>query len=821
MKTFMEKEDVRYAEYKMLRTTNALRLDRVEEQLVALKVSSASNGDLDSFLQSPENQSLVILTRMTDQPQEEIDDSDLLDVEVLTTPYTTAETSTLSEALSETLLVVDASNLSSDRVIEPSISNFYVVSTIKDFIPSIVGHDCYSKKKTTTEVDSKRPGSLTVIVRRNLSPVVTLTLPMIPLLDPYDLVFILPPPLAPPWLHHSLYTRPLKSLTSIKVNNLIHYLQFKQNILIGTQYHNTPIIDPQIPSVCVLTCYSYAYKNTVSLIDAHYLFVKIPLTVDFSFDTFTSLLSMMKIIGQIDMDSQYSASNNLLHNYHVCSNGFPSSGLGLEFGLISIVGSVPLSYYLLASFACNSCGMILNRNLSCHDFVSLFYCCHIELLLVLYSSHCQTKLKGGNWLSIMIVERTAQVKLQELLSFHHFAMLNVVVVYDLTLNGVLGCKVMPLQSFDDSSGNHNSHSRYKNLDFSISVECKELIYAYFTGSELELSGVFLGLDKLVNNGNFNLSSISMVGSFGYPVSQCAFPTINYDVWFQSTKFKWLTYKYLSKIVIAAYFMIIYRLWICHELYILVQFKVMHIHFLVVKITFQDMCVVSKKEKWWRKVTVLGLRAKLLVVDITTIQMVMFVSNDELFSKDHPCSLAANKNDNCLAHAHATHDDLSFSPIFFEKLYERLINGLNYKATCFGKLGYTLDAGCVAVIQTLYPKVINNGRLDTFVTWAIIVWTKQGPIAPKFYILFNATIVKWDPGGYFIFIMKIHLTWKSLERMLLLLICIVMISTLRTRLIFNGGGNVMIQIEEKPCHQSESLKWLEKRDMCHLIHQLRE
>ncbi|XP_058732327.1 uncharacterized protein LOC131603891 [Vicia villosa] len=216
MKTFMEKEDVRYAEYKMLRTTNALRLDRVEEQLVALKVSYASNGDLDSFLQSPENQSLVILTRMTDQPQEEIDDSDLLDVEVLTTPYTTAETSTLSEALSETLLVVDASNLSSDRVIEPSISNFYAVSTIKGFIPSIVGHDCYSKEKTTTEVDSKRPGSLTVIVRRNFSPVVMLTLPMIPLLDPYDLVFILPPPLAPPWLHHSLYTRPLKSLTSIK-----------------------------------------------------------------------------------------------------------------------------------------------------------------------------------------------------------------------------------------------------------------------------------------------------------------------------------------------------------------------------------------------------------------------------------------------------------------------------------------------------------------------------------------------------------------------------------------------------------------------------
>ncbi|CAI8601779.1 unnamed protein product [Vicia faba] len=113
MKKFMEEEDVCYVAYTVLCTNDILHLDRVEEKLVVLQVRSPSNGDLDSFLQSPKNKLSMMLTTMTDQSQEEIDTFDFLDVEVLTTPYTTAEM-TLSEALCEILLVVDASNLSSD-----------------------------------------------------------------------------------------------------------------------------------------------------------------------------------------------------------------------------------------------------------------------------------------------------------------------------------------------------------------------------------------------------------------------------------------------------------------------------------------------------------------------------------------------------------------------------------------------------------------------------------------------------------------------------------------------------------------------------------
>lgn len=64
-----------------------------------------------------------MLTRMIDKLREEINASDLFDVEISTTPYTIIEM-TVSEDLKETFLAVDVSNLSSDRVIQPSNSYF-------------------------------------------------------------------------------------------------------------------------------------------------------------------------------------------------------------------------------------------------------------------------------------------------------------------------------------------------------------------------------------------------------------------------------------------------------------------------------------------------------------------------------------------------------------------------------------------------------------------------------------------------------------------------------------------------------------------------
>ncbi|XP_058769402.1 uncharacterized protein LOC131643263 isoform X1 [Vicia villosa] len=72
--------------------------------------------------------------------------------------------------------------------------------------------------------------------------------------------------------------------------------------------------------------------------------------------------------------------------------------------------------------------------------------------------------------------------------------------------------------------------------------------------------------------------------------------------------------------------------------------------------------------------------------------------------------------------------------------------------------------------------------------------------------------QWDPGG-----------WSSSLRSSILLVLKVswrfapitqhqyfVNFNLEDKVDFNGGSNVMTQIEEKPCHQSESLKWLEKR-----------
>ncbi|CAI8589698.1 unnamed protein product [Vicia faba] len=227
---------------------------------------------------------------MTDQSQEEINASNLLDVKVLTKPYMILEMN-LSEALSETLFVVDASNLSSYQVIESSIFDFFMASIIKGFLPFVVGHDCYSKEKTTNDVDNKRLGYLPMTVIRDFN--LALTLPTLLLSDPTNLVSISPPLLAPPWLQRSIYSRPLKAPPSSKVNNLPLYFQFEQNSLFETHSHCTPTIGSRISSVYMLKCSSYAYTNIVSSCEARNLFVKMLNPREFSCVIFTSLLSMM------------------------------------------------------------------------------------------------------------------------------------------------------------------------------------------------------------------------------------------------------------------------------------------------------------------------------------------------------------------------------------------------------------------------------------------------------------------------------------------------------------------------------------------------
>ncbi|CAI8614521.1 unnamed protein product [Vicia faba] len=218
----MEEEDVRHVEYMMLRATDALCMDRIKEQLVALQASSTSNGGLDSIGKSYENQLIGMLTGMTDKSQE-IDASDSLDVEVSTTPYTIVEMVVL-EALREAFLVVDAAILSHDRVIEPSISEFHVVPIIKGFLPFTVRPCSYSKHL----------GSSPMTVLEDFNIVIPLILLMILLSDPPDLVSIPPLSLALPWLHHSVYPIPLKSPSSSKVNNLPLYFQFEQKNYFGS-----------------------------------------------------------------------------------------------------------------------------------------------------------------------------------------------------------------------------------------------------------------------------------------------------------------------------------------------------------------------------------------------------------------------------------------------------------------------------------------------------------------------------------------------------------------------------------------------------------
>lgn len=51
--------------------------------------------------------------------------------------------------------------------------------------------------------------------------------------------------------------------------------------------------------------------------------------------------------------------------------------------------------------------------------------------------------------------------------------------------------------------------------------------------------------------------------------------------------------------------------------------------------------------------------------------------------------------------------------------------------------------------------------------------------------------------------KIHLTWRSLEKVIIATKCIVLTSTLRTKLIYNGCGIVM-NLDNKPHVTDEGL-----------------
>jgi len=75
LKRVMEAEEVRHTAYLRSRSADVSRMDRIEAQLVALHMDSASNGGLNSSTQSPTIQPFQKGTIMIDLLQEEIDAS--------------------------------------------------------------------------------------------------------------------------------------------------------------------------------------------------------------------------------------------------------------------------------------------------------------------------------------------------------------------------------------------------------------------------------------------------------------------------------------------------------------------------------------------------------------------------------------------------------------------------------------------------------------------------------------------------------------------------------------------------------------------------
>ncbi|MCI38322.1 hypothetical protein A2U01_0059550 [Trifolium medium] len=78
LKKFREDEEVRHTEYLRSRSTDVLRMDRIEAQLAALQVSSASNGGLNSSMQESMHITLLGLDEII-TCSEQIEDSAMLE----------------------------------------------------------------------------------------------------------------------------------------------------------------------------------------------------------------------------------------------------------------------------------------------------------------------------------------------------------------------------------------------------------------------------------------------------------------------------------------------------------------------------------------------------------------------------------------------------------------------------------------------------------------------------------------------------------------------------------------------------------------------
>ncbi|GAU33596.1 hypothetical protein TSUD_359760 [Trifolium subterraneum] len=204
LKKFLQTEELRHIEYLRSGSTDVSRVDQIEAKLypkkieaktVALQVSSASNGGSYSSKKSSMNQPFQLLTRAIDKSHEEIDTSEFLDDKAsesyTATPYAADDFSS-SEALSKSFSTVHATSLSSASAIAPIVE--YDATTMPKclLIPSDVEHDSYSKKEMQLDFEVFNPGVVPTQSQIHLS-------------DPPDLVPVPPPPLAPPWLHHSIY----------------------------------------------------------------------------------------------------------------------------------------------------------------------------------------------------------------------------------------------------------------------------------------------------------------------------------------------------------------------------------------------------------------------------------------------------------------------------------------------------------------------------------------------------------------------------------------------------------------------------------------
>jgi len=234
LKKFMEDEEIRHTEYMQSRSASISRMDRIEAKLVALQVDSAFNGGSNSSAQSLSNEPFHMLTTMIDVNHDEIDASKSLDVDIsalnLSISYTeqmavtpcTTDKLISSEAWFDAFPVVDASNLSGDQAFEQLIADYVEPNMLQGSLHSVVELDGCGKTKATFIVVDKQHHSSVVTDPRVSKLAIALTRPGISLSDPPDIVSVPSPPLALPWLHHSVYPQPWHSQYSFNIpgNNI-------------------------------------------------------------------------------------------------------------------------------------------------------------------------------------------------------------------------------------------------------------------------------------------------------------------------------------------------------------------------------------------------------------------------------------------------------------------------------------------------------------------------------------------------------------------------------------------------------------------------